>query len=345
MVKPRISLFILMALNLFTIITFAQKPSILLSNHTFSAEKSEIGSLNINPNQQARFKLKGEQAGLFTIKNNKLSIKAKYIRPEIKWYDVEIQARIPSGIISQSFRIVNDQFIRNRVIAHRGAWKNTGATENSISSLQHAIRLGCQGSEFDVHMSADSVLLIHHDPGIQGMKIDASSSAQLRSLKLSNGENMPTLEAYLTEGLKQNNTKLILEIKPTTGKQRALELTQRVVKLIKEMKAQAWIDYISFDYNICLEVIRLDPYARVAYLNGDKTPAVLSADHVWGLDYHFNVFKKNEIWIDDAKSKGLTINAWTVNDPDMLKWFLDKRIDFITTNEPELLLKMVKADN
>jgi glycerophosphoryl diester phosphodiesterase len=44
-----------------------------------------------------------------------------------------------------------------RVIAHRGAWKNTGVPENSIASLQHAIALGCYGSEFDVHLSADSV--------------------------------------------------------------------------------------------------------------------------------------------------------------------------------------------
>jgi hypothetical protein len=27
--------------------------------------------------------------------------------------------------------------------------------------------------------------------------------------------------------------------------------------------------------------------------------------------------------------------------PKLLQWFLDQKIDFITTNEPELLLKMV----
>ncbi len=346
MIKTRISICLFLTLSISAFFSFAQqKESILLSKHTFTAESNEIGSVHLSSNQAVRFKLKGVNARLFRISNNTLSIKPKYIRPGVKWYDLDIQARTSSGTIKESFRIVNDQFIKNRVIAHRGAWKNTGASENSISALQHAIRLGCQGSEFDIHMSADSVLVVNHDPAIQGIKIDAAQSSQLLSLKLSNGENMPTLEAYIREGLKQNNTKLILEIKPTLNRERAVALTKRVAELVKRMKAQAWTDYISFDYAICQELIRLDPYARVAYLNGDKSPEALAADKLWGLDYHFNVFKKNGNWIPEAKQKGLTINAWTVNEPEMLKWFLDKKIDFITTNEPELLLKMVKEIN
>ena len=66
---------------------------------------------------------------------------------------------------------------KNKVIAHRGAWKNTGATENSIGALEHAIKLGCYGSEFDVHMSADSVLYVHHDHAIKGTHIEKTTSA------------------------------------------------------------------------------------------------------------------------------------------------------------------------
>ena len=320
---------------------FAQQMSVLLSNHTFSQNKPEIGVLHAFTDGVTSFRLKGKNATKFVISGDKLSIQNKYIRPEVKWYDIEVEAKNGTSKISENFRIVHDQFIRNKVIAHRGAWKNTGAAENSIAALEHAIRLGCQGSEFDVHMSLDSVLVISHDPVIQGLSIATSNSSQLANLKLSSGENMPTLEAYLKAGMAQNRTKLILEIKPTTSKERALQITQKVLSLVKKLKAQAWVDYISFDYNICLELNRLDPYSRVAYLNGDKSPAVLAADQLWGLDYHFSVFQKNEGWIEEAKLNGLTINAWTVNDEKTLKWFLEKKIDFITTNEPELLLKLV----
>jgi glycerophosphoryl diester phosphodiesterase len=312
----------------------------LLNKHTFSKENNQIGIVSA-AGLDAKFKLSGENAALFRLNGNKLSIRKGSIKPNVKWFDLSIIAKTNSGSFEQTFRLVKDEFIRNRVIAHRGAWKNTGASENSIAALQHAIRLGCQGSEFDVHMTADSVLVINHDPAIQGQTIHTSLSAQLLKLKLPSGENMPSLENFLKAGITQNNTKLILEIKPTINKERALQLTQKVVATVKNLKAQAWVDYISFDYAICMELMRLDPYARVAYLNGDKSPEVLAADNLWGLDYNQSVFQKNPTWIEQAKQKGLTINAWTVNSPALLQSFLDQKIDFITTNEPELLLKMI----
>lgn len=325
---------------LFSSISFSIRSQPVLSNHTFSKGNHQVGIVSL-PGMDAIFKLSGANAGLFRLKANKLYIRKKSIKPEIKWYDLTIAAKTKSGSFQQTFRLVKDEFIRNSVIAHRGAWKNTGATENSIAALQHAIRLGCQGSEFDVHMSVDSVLVINHDPTIQGQTIYTSSSEKLLALKLPSGENMPSLESFIKAGMTQNNTKLILEIKPTINKERALQLTKKVMDLVIKLKAQAWIDYISFDYAICMELMRLDPYSRVAYLNGDKTPEMLAADKFWGLDYNQSVYQKNPDWIAQAKQKGLTINVWTVNDPALLNSFLDQKIEFITTNEPELLLKMI----
>ena len=154
---------------------------------------------------------------------------------------------------------------------------------------------------------------------------------------------MPTLENFLKAGMVQTKTKLILEIKPSElGKESSIALTQKVVALVEKLQAQAWVDYISFDYEACKEVMQVAPYAKVAYLRGDKTPTELSVDHFFGLDYNFSVLQKNPSWIEDAKSKKLTINVWTVNDKPSLEEFLKKGVDFITTNEPELFLSMVK---
>jgi len=324
----------------FSLISFSTSAQPVLSNHTFSNGNNQVGLLSL-PGWDAKFKLSGANAGLFRLKANKLYILKGSIKTEIKWFDLTIVAETKSGSVQQTFRLVKDEFIRNSVIAHRGAWKNTGVAENSIAALQQAIRLGCQGSEFDVHMSVDSVPVINHDPTIQGQTIYTSSSAKLLALKLASGENMPSLESFLKAGMTQNNTKLILEIKPTINKERALQLTKKVMDVVIKLKAQAWIDYISFDYAICMELMRLDPYVRVAYLNGDKSPEMLAADKLWGLDYNQSVYQKNPDWIAQAKQKGLTINAWTVNDLALLKSFLDQKIDLITTNEPELLLKMI----
>jgi glycerophosphoryl diester phosphodiesterase len=315
-------------------------PGLFLSNHTFSSENNLIGKISLT-GSASKFKLIGENVKRFELKENQLYILKKYIGSATKWYDLTIEVQTASGKIEQNFRLVNDNFHKNRVIAHRGVWKNTGAAENSIAALQHAVKLGCQGTEFDVHMTMDSALIVNHDPSFKGNVIHNTNFAELKHLKLSNGENMPGLDEYLSEGMKQNSTKLVLEIKPTINKERAIQSARMVYEMVKVMKAQAWIDYISFDYNICLELMRLDPFARVAYLNGDKAPSLLAADKLWGLDYNQSVFQKNPGWIEEARANGLTINAWTVNDPQLLQWFLDQKIDFITTNEPELLLKIV----
>ncbi len=232
---------------------------------------------------------------------------------------------------------------KNKVIAHRGAWKNTGATENSISALEHAIKLGCYGSEFDVHMSADSVLFVNHDHAIKGTDIEKTVAKELSEIKLGNGENLPTLEAYLKAGSKQKNTRLILEIKTSKiGKERSLALARKCVEMVQKLKVQAITDYIAFDFDVCLEVKKLAPKAHVEYLNGDKTPAEILAAGLDGIDYHFTVYKKNENYIKEMHQNKLTTNVWTVNDEGAMKWFLDNNVDFITTNEPELLLKMAQ---
>ena len=325
----------------FNILLAQQRSAIWLNNHTYSSENPLIGKITF-VGADAKFKLSGENADLFRLKNGELSINKKNINGEPNWYDLTIIAESSAGSFQETFRLVKDDFNKNNVIAHRGAWKNTGASENSIASLQHAVSLGCHGSEFDVHMTSDSLLVVNHDSDFQGKHIYNSSSSELLPLKLSNGELLPTLQSYLEEGLKQNTTKLVLELKPTINKERAIQSARKVYEMVKSMKAQAWIDYISFDYDICLELMRLDPYARVAYLNGEKSPELLAADKFWGFDYNLSVFQKNPTWIEEAKQKNLTINVWTVNDSKMLQWFIDQKLDFITTNEPELLLKMTK---
>ncbi|MCE7064335.1 glycerophosphodiester phosphodiesterase family protein [Dyadobacter sp. CY326] len=232
---------------------------------------------------------------------------------------------------------------KNKVIAHRGAWKNTGATENSIGALEHAIKLGCYGSEFDVHMSADSVLFILHDHAIQGTHIEKTNAQELSQIKLADGSALPTLEAYLKAGAKQKKTRLILEIKSSSiSKERSLALAAKCVEMVKKTKTERITDYIAFDFDVCKKVKELAPKAHVEYLNGDKTPDEIEAAGLDGIDYHLSVLKRKPEYITEIRDKKLTTNVWTVNDEESMKWFLEKGVDYITTNEPELLLKITK---
>ncbi len=235
------------------------------------------------------------------------------------------------------------KFAINQVIAHRGAWKNNNLPENSTASLKAAIALGCAGSETDVHMTADSFLIINHDNEWNGLTIQKSSLTDLRKKKLADGEPLPLLRDFLSIIKQQKNTKLILEIKPSVrGKEWADETVQKIVRMVQKEHAQPWIVYISFDYEMLEEVLRLEPSANTQYLNGDKAPEQLKQDGIKGADYHYSVFQKHPEWIQAAKENKIDLNAWTVNEEKIMDWLMANGFNFITTNEPELLFKVVR---
>lgn len=238
-------------------------------------------------------------------------------------------------------------FAANPVIAHRGAFKKNNFPENSIAALREAIRLGCTGSEFDVRMSADDSLLINHDPHYQKKEIEKTTYADLASVPLSNGEVLPTLRKYLQAGLSRNTaTRLVVEIKPSgIGKERGKRIAEKVVALVRELKADKMVVYISFDYDILKKIIEMEPAALTQYLNGDQPPQQLKADRITGADYNLSVFRKNAAWVKEAKEAGIVLNAWTVNEEADMKQLLSEGFDFITTNEPERLFSLLKTGN
>lgn len=241
-----------------------------------------------------------------------------------------------------SIVLAQDSFVKNKVIAHRGAWKAQNHPQNSIASLREAIALGCEGTEFDVWMTSDDVLVVNHDADFEGLEIEHSTYQELLKKNLPNGEKIPTLEEYLREGMKQNKTKLILEFKPSgISVERSEKIGELVVKMVHQLKAQKWVDYITFSYEGGLKAIETDPNANVAYLTGDKTPAELKEAGFFGFDYNIRLLKLRSNWIKEAQELGLSTNAWTVNNESDMKWLLERGVDFITTDEPEMLFKIM----
>lgn len=238
-------------------------------------------------------------------------------------------------------------FASNVVVAHRGAWKKNNLPENSIASLKQAIALKCTGSEFDVRMTADDSLIINHDPHYHKLPIEKTTYAELSKFKLSNGEKLPTLREYILAGLNNNKTtRLVCEIKPSEiSKERGKSIATNVLQLVNELRAQPMVVYISFDYDILKKINEINPAVSTQYLEANKSPDEVKADGISGIDYHFSAFKKNPDWIERAKKNNLILNAWTVNDANDMDWLLANNFDFITTNEPELLLERIKQNS
>ncbi|TVZ57977.1 glycerophosphoryl diester phosphodiesterase [Flavobacteriaceae bacterium MAR_2010_105] len=244
-----------------------------------------------------------------------------------------------------SFKKSNITFADNPVIAHRGAWKTSNLPDNSIASLKQAIALNCTGSEFDVRMTADNILVVTHDPDYNDLIVEESTYAELSQYKLSNGETLPTLKDYLVAGMKNNYaTGLVCEIKPSKIDGRNEIIAESVVKMVKELKAEPYIlTYISFSYEILKKIKELDPKAKTQYLDGSKAPERLKEDNISGLDYLIHIYKNNPQWISSAKQMGLKLNAWTVNKEEDIDWFLANDFDYITTDQPELVFERMQT--
>jgi glycerophosphoryl diester phosphodiesterase len=229
-------------------------------------------------------------------------------------------------------------YSQTQIIAHRGFWDRFGSAQNSLSSLENAIQSGVYGSELDAYITKDGVVVLNHDDTFHGIDIETANYADLLPYKLPNGETIPTLQQYIDRVKQQQQTRLVLEIKSHRTIENENRAVAAIVRLIDDGGVAGQTDYISFSENICRELIKSNPKHRVAYLSGNKSPEELKKEGYWGLDYHRDVLmKQHPEWIREAHELGLTVNVWTVNQADDMQYFISRKVNYITTDNPQLL--------
>lgn len=225
-----------------------------------------------------------------------------------------------------------------KIVAHRGYWRTDGSAQNSITSLQKAAAVGCYGSEFDVWLTADGVPVVFHDATIDGIRIEDTTFATLMNHRLQNGEFIPTLQQYLTEGSKIEGCQLILEIKPHRNEVRDKRIADMCVELVRTLGLEKKTEYISFSKVVCQRLHEITPDSKVAYLNGELSPAQIKEMGLTGIDYNEKVFVKHPEWLQEAKQLGVEVNVWTVDGEENLRHHVNLQgVDLITTNDPEIL--------
>ena len=238
---------------------------------------------------------------------------------------------------------------QTQIIAHRGFWDVEGSAQNSISSLRNAQKERFWGSECDVHVTLDGVVVVNHDDDIEGLVIIEHTFAQLQNVRLKNGESIPTLESHLKLLPENPETKLIIEIKPKTDKAQEDKAVAAVLSLVEQMNMEKYVEYISFSKYICQELKRLSPMSIVVFLASTPetalSPRELKEEGFDGLDYHFRLISAFPHWIKEAKDLGLITNVWTVNDEETTKEMLELGVDFITTDKPLELRTIINRIN
>ena len=255
--------------------------------------------------------------------------------------------QVPASVTS-SFPSA-DQGGKVAIVAHRGFWKSEqgGMSENSIASLKAAQDNGFWGSECDIHLTADGVVLVNHNDDIAGKLIETHKYADFRSDLLPNGEKRPTLDEYLDQAAKSKTTKLVIEFKKHRHQERE---DLMVEKTMEALKAHGLYDpdrvlFISFSRHICDLVAEGHPQFVNQFLSADlvknEAPANYAKRGINGVDYYYPMFNANPKWVQQAHELGMSVNAWTVNEEKDMRRMFDLGIDAITTNEPLLARELL----
>ena len=223
-----------------------------------------------------------------------------------------------------------------KVICHRGVWDAEGSAQNSIASLKLAQKGKFYGSEFDLNRTKDGVLIVNHDPTIEGDTIEQTNyKGCIDTMKLSNGEVVPTFEEYLKQGKKDKKCMLVCEMKEHSSDSLTLIAVDEAVALVKKYKMEPQMIYISFSFPACVEFAKLQPQNEVQYLGGDKEPQEVHDAGINGIDYHLTKFIIHPSWVEDAHKLGMKVNVWTVDAVQETMSLADQGVDYITTNKGE----------
>lgn len=231
-----------------------------------------------------------------------------------------------------------------KVISHRGYWTAPNSAQNSLASFTKADSVGVFGSEIDVWLTADDKLIVNHDRVYKGTDINMEKSTlkEITSIVLPNGENIPTLDAYLRLVATKPNTRLILEMKSLSDLKREDLAAEKIIKALRKYNLLDRTDIIAFSINACLAFKKLMPDGRIFYLNGDLAPRSIKKLGLTGIDYSMSVLRNNPKWVEQAHKEGLEVNVWTVDTEEDMRYFIDLGVDYITTDYPERLQALLK---
>ena len=245
---------------------------------------------------------------------------------------------------------VSAQLKAPQIVANGGYHKAaTSGAKNTMSALKAAQKLKVYSSECDVNLTKDGDVLIvasgwHPDRKAKPKAdVQKTNAEKMLNIPHTNGEYISDLEDFVKRAKKKPATKLVLELKPQATIQRETELVETTLAIVDNADMNAYVEYISFSPWICFELTKKAPQGtKVLYLSGDYEPKYVKGMGCTGIDYKFSILKKKKWMIKQAHKLGLTVNVWTVNKEEDIRWCIANGVDIITTDEPVLAKKIVK---
>ena len=228
------------------------------------------------------------------------------------------------------------------IFGHRGA--RGLAPENTLLGLDTGIRLGADAVEFDVQLHPSGALLLFHDLRLErttnghGRLVDHSFEA-LRRLDAGKSQQIPTLEEALE--LIEQRVLVNIELKTTDGTGEA------VAGVLRQYLDAGWPPdrflVSTFHLPELWEFKQLLPSIPIgALVAGVPLDWAGSAIELGAASLHLSTEFVDARLVADAKSHGLKVYVYTVNDLGEAQQLREAGIDGIFTDLPDRMVASLR---
>lgn len=237
------------------------------------------------------------------------------------------------------------------VLAHRGGGRNSDylpASENSVEMISLAERLGANGIEIDVKLTADGIPILYHDPDINLRltqksviwgNIEDFTFAQIRTfVRLIHGEKIPSLEEALNFVIEHTKLRFVwLDLKSDKNEIPAvIEIQKRILQRANSLNR---------DLKIVLGIPSTDKATNLQeYPSYENIPSLceLTPDYVRQLNSLYWAPRWTQgtqiELVREIHTEGKGAFVWTLDEPVFVESFMrDGEFDGILTNHPTLV--------
>ena len=218
------------------------------------------------------------------------------------------------------------------IYAHRGA--SAAHPENTLRAFRHALAIGVNGIELDVHATADGIPVVIHDRDVGRTTdgdgfVDDIPLARLQNFDAGDGERVPTLAEVLE--LVGSAAHLDIEIKGSGIESAVLDVLARYPDV-------RWA-ISSFDWNTLRTLRRLAPEVELWPLAeefSDELIAVAAELRSPTVSLFVDAYTPERATI--LRDAGLRVMVWTVNDAGEAERVADLGAFALCTDDPGRIL-------
>jgi glycerophosphoryl diester phosphodiesterase len=250
------------------------------------------------------------------------------------------------------------------VYAHRG-----GAAlrpENTIAAFDHGLALGADALEFDVHLSRDGVVVIHHDRTLERTTDGSGALADHTAEDLARldagyrfqplppdvasypyrgaGLRIPRLSDVLA---RYTDVPFIIELKVNEP-----ELAHRTIDEVRRADAVGRVSLGSFGWRVLHAARRYEPRIPTGASREEARWALYRSWVRWSLgDTAYRELQVPEAsgrttivspaFIAHARRAGIPVKVWTVDDADDIRRLVGWGVSAIISDRPDIAVSVV----